>query len=136
VASGSGRLAPAAKRSCGSQERLPVDAERLAGLLALVEDETLSESGAKDVLALMLEDARPAPDIVAQRDLRQIRGDSELAELIDHILDQNREQARAYLDGKQALLTWFMGQLMRATGGRADPHRAEELLRSALEERR
>jgi aspartyl-tRNA(Asn)/glutamyl-tRNA(Gln) amidotransferase subunit B len=51
-------------------------------------------------------------------------------------LDENPEQVQRYLDGKTSLLQWFMGQVMRETRGRADPHVVIPLLKEALAERR
>jgi aspartyl-tRNA(Asn)/glutamyl-tRNA(Gln) amidotransferase subunit B len=131
-----GELRAALNRRRIPIEEFEVGPRRLAELLALVKDGIISQTAAKEVFAQMLHDERPVLSIVDERNLRQIQDDEEMLETVERILDQHPRQVRSYLGGKVGLLAWFIGQLMRSTGGRADPRRADALVREALERRR
>jgi aspartyl-tRNA(Asn)/glutamyl-tRNA(Gln) amidotransferase subunit B len=117
-------------------ESFPVSAVELARLLALVTDGTISGKIAKDVFDQMVESGASALAIVEQKGLRQISDEGELAETIERILDEKTSQVEQYLDGKDSLLGFFVGQLMKSTGGQANPKLANQLIREALERRR
>ena len=105
----------------------PVSAERLAALLLLVGDETVSGSAAKQVLAAMAEsDAWPA-EIIDRLGLRLVRDDNALRAHVIDVLAAHPEQCAAYRSGKEKLLGFFVGQVMRRSGG-ADPKRVTALL--------
>ena len=110
----------------------PVSAEDLGALLRLIDDGTLSGKLAKEVFAKMFADGRGAAEIVEAEGLRQISDSGELGKIIDEILAANAKQVEIYRGGKTGVLGFFVGQVMKATRGQADPKAVNELLRKAL----
>jgi aspartyl-tRNA(Asn)/glutamyl-tRNA(Gln) amidotransferase subunit B len=108
----------------------------LAELIGLVEDETINQSTGKDVLEEMVASGRSAGEIVEERGLAQISDEEALATIVSDILEENPKQVGEYLGGKQQVIGWMIGQVMKATRGQANPQLARELLREKLEERR
>ena len=104
----------------------------LAGLVALVDDGTLSTRLAKEVFAEMVQTDKSAPEIVAARGLEQVSDRRTLEPLVDTLIGQNPDKADAYRGGKTGLLGFFVGQLMRETKGQANPQLAQKLVREKL----
>ena len=113
-----------------------VTPEGLVSLLQLVDEETISHNTAKDVLAEMFETGKAPHAIVIERGLAQISDEHALATIIDQVLESNSQQVQTYLDGKEQLLGWFVGQVMRETRGKANPQLVNELVAALLERRR
>jgi aspartyl-tRNA(Asn)/glutamyl-tRNA(Gln) amidotransferase subunit B len=111
-----------------------VTAERLARLVKLVEDGTVSTSAAKDVFSRMVEDRAEPEDVVDKYGLGQISDTSELEAIVAEIVAANAAQAEQYRAGKQQVLGYFVGQVMKASGGRANPQVVSDLLRHALDQ--
>ena len=116
-----------------SIDDLPFGPAELAELVALQDDGTVTAAAAKEVFGVLLDEGGTPADIVDARGLRQLDDEGEIEAAIQAALDANPGQTRAYRGGKTALLGFFMGQVMRATGGRANPKRVTELLRQALD---
>ena len=106
----------------------PVSAARGAELLQLVDDGTLSGRMAKDVFEEMFESGRSASEIVAEKGLRQVSDSGELETIIDRVLADNPTQLEQYRAGKDKVLGFFVGQVMKATAGKANPKVVNELL--------
>jgi len=104
----------------------------LAGLLTLVEKGTINQSTAKAVLGEMFKSGRAAADIVAEKGLAQISDADELERVIDEVIAANPDQVAEYRAGKERLLGWFVGQVMKATRGKANPQLVTELLKEKL----
>jgi aspartyl-tRNA(Asn)/glutamyl-tRNA(Gln) amidotransferase subunit B len=117
-----------------SIEESPVGPRALATLIALVRDGTLGSAGAKQVFAALAagEGGGDAATVVEQRGLAQIADHGALRAVVDEVVTANPGQAAEYRAGKDALLGFFVGQVMRSTGGRAEPRTVQELLREAL----
>jgi len=81
----------------------------------------------------MADGAGDAAEIVDAEGLAQVSGSDALAEWIDGVLRDNPDEVARYQDGEQRLLGFFMGQVMKRSGGRADPQRVKELLGVALD---
>ena len=111
----------------------PVDSERLAGLIALVERGTLSGSMAKGVFEKMYDSGRTAADIVAAEGLAQIDDDSQIVALIAEVLAANADPVAQYRGGKTTAFGFLVGKVMKAAGGKANPKRVNDLLKRALE---
>ena len=111
----------------------PVDSERLAGLIALVERGTLSGSMAKGVFEKMYDSGRTAADIVAAEGLAQIDDDSQIVALIAEVLAANPDPVAQYRGGKTTAFGFLVGKVMKAAGGKANPKRVNDLLKRALE---
>jgi aspartyl-tRNA(Asn)/glutamyl-tRNA(Gln) amidotransferase subunit B len=105
---------------------------RLAGLLVLVGKGTISGSMAKDVFDKMLATGQTADDIVSAEGLAQIDDESQLLGLISDVLGRNADAVAQYRSGKTNALGFLVGQVMKATAGKANPARVNELLKRAL----
>lgn len=116
-----------------SIEELPLAPARLVELLELVEAGTISHSAGREVLAAMVTSGRTADELVAELGLAQISDEAALAATITAVLEANPQAAADYRAGKTALLGWFVGQVMQATGGKANPQRAGQMLRQRLQ---
>ncbi len=113
-----------------------VPARALAELITLVARGEINQTTAKDVLTEMFVTGRPARDIVREHGLAQISDAEKLRRIVTDTLDQNPQQVEEYLMGKEQVFGWFIGQVMRATRGKANPQLARELLKEQLEGRR
>jgi aspartyl-tRNA(Asn)/glutamyl-tRNA(Gln) amidotransferase subunit B len=110
----------------------PVSAEGLGELIKLLDNGTLSSKLAKDVFAKMFAEGRTAAEVVESEGLKQISDEGALQKIIDDVLAMNASQVETYRGGKTGLLGFFVGQVMKATRGQADPAVVNELLRKAL----
>jgi len=107
---------------------------RLAGLLNLVSDKTISLKIAKTVYEDMLESELQAQEIVEKKGLAQISDPAVLEPLVDKAIEDNPAQLAQFRAGEQKLLGYFIGQVMKATGGKADPALLNKLLREKLQD--
>jgi aspartyl-tRNA(Asn)/glutamyl-tRNA(Gln) amidotransferase subunit B len=119
----------------------PIDAckttpERLAALLALVRQGTVSVTAARTALGAMCESGEAPEDAVRRLGLTQISDTGALAALVDAALDAHPAPVRQYLDGKTNILGWLVGQVMQASQGKANPQDTRRLLQEALERKR
>jgi len=106
--------------------------ERLASLVALVDDGTLSSSAGKEVLAALWETAEE-PEAVAERlGLVQVSDEDQLSTWVDEVVAEHPEEVATYRGGKPQLLGFFVGQVMRRSKGRAEPQAVKQLLSEAL----
>jgi aspartyl-tRNA(Asn)/glutamyl-tRNA(Gln) amidotransferase subunit B len=110
----------------------PVSPPALASLLALVSDQTISGKIAKEVFALAYRTGQNPGDIVDEQGLRQITDSDELSTLVATVIAANPRQAEQYRGGKTTLLSFFVGQVMKASGGRANPKTTTELVQALL----
>jgi aspartyl-tRNA(Asn)/glutamyl-tRNA(Gln) amidotransferase subunit B len=111
----------------------PVGAAALAGLIALVERGTISTTTAKEVFEKMWATGRSAKDIVEAEGLAQISDESAIAAAVDGVIASHAETAAQYRAGQTKVLGFLVGQVMKATRGKASPKLANELVRRALE---
>jgi aspartyl-tRNA(Asn)/glutamyl-tRNA(Gln) amidotransferase subunit B len=108
-------------------------AERLAGLLALVQRGVISGSIAKGVFESMVASGRTADDIVAAEGLAQIDDESQIMTVIIDVVGKHPDAVAQYRGGKTTTFGFLVGQVMKAAGGKANPKRVNELLRGILE---
>jgi aspartyl-tRNA(Asn)/glutamyl-tRNA(Gln) amidotransferase subunit B len=106
--------------------------KRLAGLLRMVERGDISAASAKEVFAAMLDSPSEAPAIVAEKGLGQISDSGQLETIVAEIVAANPSQVALYRSGKTQTFGWFVGQVMKKTGGRAEPAKVREALTTAL----
>ena len=107
-------------------------AQHVADLVRLAADATISSAGAKQALAEAFETGKPIEDIVDERGLKQVSDTSSLEPIIDEVIAENPKQVEQFRAGKDGLIGFFVGQVMRKTGNSADPRRTQELLRERL----
>ncbi|MFM2289394.1 MAG: hypothetical protein RL684_2537 [Pseudomonadota bacterium] len=110
----------------------PVSAASLAGLLRRIHDNTISGKIAKDVFEAMWADRAEADAIIEARGLRQITDDGPIEAAIDAVMAANPGQLADFRAGKDKLFGFFVGQVMKATQGKANPARLNELLKMKL----
>jgi aspartyl-tRNA(Asn)/glutamyl-tRNA(Gln) amidotransferase subunit B len=110
-----------------------VTAERLAKLVKLVADGSVSTSAGKDVFSRMIAERAEPEEIVEKHGLGQISDTSALEAAIAEVVAGNAAQVEQYRGGKQQVLGFLVGQVMKASGGRANPQLVSELLRKALD---
>ncbi len=110
----------------------PVSAENLAGMIALIADNTISGKIAKVVFEKMFESGKPAMQIVEEEGLRQVTDTGAIEKAIDDVMAANTDKVAEYRGGKDKLFAFFIGQVMKATGGKANPAALNELLKKKL----
>ncbi|MCZ7570307.1 MAG: Asp-tRNA(Asn)/Glu-tRNA(Gln) amidotransferase subunit GatB [Ardenticatenaceae bacterium] len=115
---------------------LPVTPEALVGLLVLVERGTINNNVAKQVLDEMSTTGKPAAEIVLGKGLAQISDEDQLAAVVGEVLDSYPDEVQSYLNGKETVAQWLMGQVMRATRGKANPQVVRSQLTEQLKARR
>ena len=121
------------KISAEDASTFPIAPARLAGLLRLVESGTISAASGKEVLAAMLDSPAEADAIVAEKGLGAMRDSGALEAIVAEIVAGNPSQVALYKSGKTQTFGWFVGQVMKKTGGRADPAAVREALTRALD---
>jgi aspartyl-tRNA(Asn)/glutamyl-tRNA(Gln) amidotransferase subunit B len=110
-----------------------VTPEHLVSLLALLAQETINATAAKRVLGAMFETGEH-PDVVVQRlGLTQISDTDAINTIVNNVIAANPKQVQQYLDGKGNVVGWFVGQVMRASRGKANPQDTRALMEAALE---
>jgi aspartyl-tRNA(Asn)/glutamyl-tRNA(Gln) amidotransferase subunit B len=110
----------------------PVSAEALGGLVDLIADNTISGRIAKDVFAEMVETGKDAAAIVEQKGLRQVTDTGAIDAAIDRVLVRHADKLAEYRSGKEKLFGFFVGQVMKATAGKANPAMLNDLLKKKL----
>ena len=110
----------------------PVSAENLGRLVELVSQNVINGKTAKDVFAIMAETGENPEKIVEEKGLKQVTDTSAIEAVIDEVLVANPDNAAAYRNGKQGLFGWFVGQVMKASKGKANPGLVNELLKKKL----
>ncbi len=110
----------------------PVSAANLAELLSLVSKGTVSGKMAKEILAEMFRSGKRAADVMAAQGLEQINDADKIAAVVREIMAGNPKQVEQYRKGKTATLGWFVGQVMKATRGQANPQLVQEVLKREL----
>jgi aspartyl-tRNA(Asn)/glutamyl-tRNA(Gln) amidotransferase subunit B len=109
-----------------------IDAHRLAGLLARIVDQTISGKIAKEVFEQMWTEGKDADAIIEAKGLKQITDTSAIEKVIDEVMAANPKQLADYRSGKDKLFGFFVGQVMKLTGGKANPAQVNELLKQKL----
>jgi aspartyl-tRNA(Asn)/glutamyl-tRNA(Gln) amidotransferase subunit B len=119
-----------------SLEESPVSAENLGKLCGLIDADTISGRIAKDVFAFMIETGQDANSIIQEKGLAQVSNIDELKNLVESTLDENQAQLQDYLQGKDRLFGYFVGQAMKKAAGKAKPDLLNQLVQEALAKRK
>jgi aspartyl-tRNA(Asn)/glutamyl-tRNA(Gln) amidotransferase subunit B len=127
-----GELARRLKEQGTDVAASPLTADRLAGLLVLIDQGTISGSMAKDVFEKMYASGRTAVAIVESEGLAQIDDEAQIAALIGQVVSTNADAVAQYRAGKASTFGFLVGQVMKAARGKANPKRVNELLQKAL----
>jgi aspartyl-tRNA(Asn)/glutamyl-tRNA(Gln) amidotransferase subunit B len=110
----------------------PIKAGQIGGLVALIQDNTISGKIAKDVFADMYATGKDADKIVEEKGLKQITDVGAIESIIDKIIAANPDNVAGYRAGKDKLFGFFVGQVMKETGGKANPAIINDLLKKKL----
>ncbi len=110
----------------------PISAGNLSKLINLIKDGTISGKIAKTVFENMMEGDKDPKKIVEEKGLKQESDPKALEALIDKVIDDNREKANEYKSGKVKLFGFFVGQVMKVSGGKANPQLVNEILKKKL----
>lgn len=113
-------------------EKCPITPENLGALIRLIDQGRISGKQGKEVFAEMFATGKSAEEIVRQRGLEQVSDVAEIERLVEQAIAANPKQVEQYRAGKEGLLGFFVGQVMKASQGRANPKIVNELLRAKL----
>jgi len=113
-------------------DKSPVPASELGALVKLIDDETISGKQGKDVLVEMFGTGKPAAAIIEEKGLVQVSDTGEIDRVIDEVLAANPNQLAQYRGGKEGLFGFFVGQVMKASKGKANPKIVNERLKEKL----
>ena len=111
----------------------PVSAEQLGGLVDRVADKTLSRRIAKEVFEIMFESGQGADTIIDERGLKQVSDSGAIDAVVDQVIADNPDKVAEYKGGKDKLIGWFVGQVMKASQGKANPQMANDALKKILD---
>ena len=111
-----------------------VDSINLGNLLSRIEDSTISGKIAKEIFEEMWNSKKSPDEIIEEKGLKQVTDSSEIEKLINQVLEQNQSQLEQYKSGKEKLFGFFVGQVMKASRGKANPEQVNKLLEERLKE--
>jgi aspartyl-tRNA(Asn)/glutamyl-tRNA(Gln) amidotransferase subunit B len=117
-------------------ESPPISAKSQAELLNLVGDGTISGKIAKKVFSIMVAEGGNPGDIIAKQGLAQVSDETAILDLITKVIDGNGEQVEQYLGGKEKVFGFFVGQIMKQSGGKMNPGMVNKILWEELEKKR
>ena len=127
-----GEVFGALNRSGMALAEAPVDAKKLGGLIDLIADGTISGRIAKEVFEAMWESGKPAAAIVADQGLEQISDTGAIEAIVAQVIADSPGQAEQFRSGNEKILGWFVGQVMKASQGKANPGLVNQILRDKL----
>ena len=111
----------------------PVSAAQLGQLIDLIADGTVSNRLAKNVFEIMFETSDDPKKIVEQRGMKQVTDAGAIEAAVDEAIAAGAAQVDQYKGGNEKVLGWFVGQVMKATQGKANPQAVNEMLRKKLD---
>jgi aspartyl-tRNA(Asn)/glutamyl-tRNA(Gln) amidotransferase subunit B len=115
-----------------SLENTPVDAVKLAELVKRIDDGTISGKAGKEVLDYLMENEASVDDVIEKLGLKQVSDDGAIIAMIDEIMGANEDKVAEYRGGKEKLFGFFVGQVMKASKGSANPQVVNKLLKEKL----
>jgi aspartyl-tRNA(Asn)/glutamyl-tRNA(Gln) amidotransferase subunit B len=127
-----GDLSGALRKANRDITESPVRPEMLGAMIRRITDGTISGKIAKEVFEAMWAGEGDADAVIGSRGLRQVTDDSAIEGLVDQVMAANPEQVAHYRAGKDKLIGFFVGQVMKASGGKANPQQLNEVLRRKL----
>jgi len=110
----------------------PVDAKKLATVVKRIEDKTISGKAAKEVLDHLMENSVEVDEAIEKLGLKQVSDSGAIEAMVDEVLNANQDKVQQYKDGKDKLFGFFVGQVMKASKGSANPQAVNEILKSKL----
>jgi aspartyl-tRNA(Asn)/glutamyl-tRNA(Gln) amidotransferase subunit B len=113
-------------------DKAPVDAEALALLLSRIKDNTISGKIAKDVLDAMWNGEGSADEVIESKGLKQITDTGAIEAFVDEVIANNQSQFEELKGGKDKMMGFFVGQVMKMSKGKANPAQVNELIREKM----
>ncbi len=110
-----------------------VTPDKLGRLIVRIEDGTISGKIAKDIFEKIWESGKDVDELIKEEGLEQVTDDKAIESLIDEVIKKNPEQLNQYQSGKDRLFGFFVGQVMKASQGKANPKQVNDILKSKLE---
>ena len=123
---------PARFKEGVSIENSPISAKTLATIVKRIEDNTISGKAAKEVLDYLIENDSTVDEVIEKLGLKQVSDDGALYAIIDEILNANQDKVAEYKSGKDKMFGFFVGQIMKASKGSANPNKVNDLLKERL----
>lgn len=127
-----GEVVAALRKAARPIEQTSLSGAHIAELIDMIEDDQLSSSAAKEVLARVLEGEGSPSEVATRQDLLQIGDESMIVGAVDEVLASNPDAIERFRNGEEKVLGYLIGLVMRATGGKADPKLVNQILRSRL----
>ncbi|MDX1636495.1 MAG: Asp-tRNA(Asn)/Glu-tRNA(Gln) amidotransferase subunit GatB [Balneolaceae bacterium] len=121
------------ERSIGIAD-FPISTERLAGLIAMREEEKINSSAMTEIFNEMLKQDKDAEALAAELNLLQVSDDSFIEPLVEEVIDDHPDEVQRYKDGKKGLVGFFIGQVMQRSQGKANPKLVREMITEKLED--
>ncbi len=115
-----------------SIEQSPLSGAKLGELVSKIESNAINGKGAKDILDRLMEEDSSIDALIESMGLKQVNDDGAILAIIDDIIAQNQDKAKEYQEGKEKLFGFFVGQVMKISGGSANPAKVNELLKKQL----
>lgn len=129
-----GELAAALNKAHLTINESPLNAQRLAGLLRRIADHTISSNMAKTVFEVLWNSPKTSDEIIQEKNLHQVTDQTAILKIIDEILIRHPHQLAEYKAGKDKLFGFFVGQVMKASGGKLNPKQLNQLLKEKLDQ--
>ncbi len=123
------------KRVCKDQplDELPFTSEEFGSLIKLLDQDEISSRAAEEVFEQLVETGKPPNKIVDERNLRKLGDEEKLRSVIQQVIENHTEQVQEFKSGKDGVLDYFVGQVMRKTDGSADPSLTKKILAEEIE---
>ena len=113
-------------------DKSPVSAKDLGDLVGLIETDVISGKIAKDVFEIMIETKNTPESIVEERGLKQVTDTGAIEAMVDVVIASSPENVAAYQGGRNNLMGWFVGQVLKASQGKANPQVVNQLVKQKL----
>ena len=110
----------------------PIEAGRLASLIARIKDNTISGKIAKTVFETMIDNPATVDEIIEEKGLKQVTDSGEIEKLVEEVIDNNPEQVQQFKNGKEQVIGYLVGQAMQLSKGKANPGQVNTLLRDKM----
>jgi aspartyl-tRNA(Asn)/glutamyl-tRNA(Gln) amidotransferase subunit B len=117
----------------GDISTLRVTPEQLVGLIARINDKTISNTQARTALIAMMESGQDADVVIKEKGLAQVSDRGPIEAAAQQVIEKNPNEVQSYLSGKVQVLNFLVGQLMKATKGQANPAMAREVMTEKLD---
>jgi aspartyl-tRNA(Asn)/glutamyl-tRNA(Gln) amidotransferase subunit B len=127
-----GELSAQLKRDSLDMTQCPISAQQLGGMLQRIADNTISNSGAKEVFRTMWADGGDADGIIEAKGLKQVSDSGAIEAIVDGVIAANADKVAEYRSGKDKLFGFFVGAAMKASQGKANPTQLNEVLKKKL----